>query len=1604
MKKFILLFLLVVFASGWSPIDTIPALKNLKTDITAQLNEIFDREISVESVSGSLINQIELNNVAIAKGKKLSEGSIIKAKKIVINYNPFKLAASRGNITAAISKIEIVEPEILVERSIHDEWNMAGLIPKSKPLEEKEKPQPLMISGKVVIKGGYGTYIDHMGWGEDLKGKAFTSKIRDLNGEIKLSGNRIDLSGTATSVIGSSVAYTKTTGNLNVRTGKYRFVVIANNVDIEKWGYYTLNIPHFKPLTGRSDMKMTMTNPPPRKKGLPIFFDGQFYIKGGTARVFDRSFSGVNGFVSVHDEEAVFKNLTGYREKVPVTANGRLYDFSVANYDINLDLPKTDSKEIRRAFPELENIDFSGKASANIHVGGNYGHPIFTGYAIADGKLFGQKLSGSLNLYSEGSVLQISSDNISAYGGRLYAKSIFDFTTSVPFLDINISGEGLNPGNALPIIPGQKEANLQASIKGSMQKFTIGSDLAFAGGGDISGFGTIEADRLDLLLSCRDLNISYGQFHGKLDSFTGKISGGLRDPGKDLQLEGEASFGDSMIAAQPISEASAAFKYKNNQMDISYLAFWLGSSRFYVTGRTGLNCRTDLLLEATSAEASDLKILDALLPKELTPVSGKLDISLSASGEITNIEKIDPGAFSVSGNCHLRNGLVSYENLKEAKLNINWHDSRLTLKDSRIRTNKSDILLNGTLEAGGKLDLNISGTLELANLRPVTIKYGRLSGSSRIVCHLEGKTGNPSFDLDFDGDDIRYNEIIIDRASGRIVYDGKNLLFAKPLDINQANDEYTISGNISIAKKPDLSLRLDVLKGDLSTAVDLIDKVNSEIGTKQLFGVSEKRNTIVLYPSKFQSPGKGSQLIYKSDGNKTTIGEIKKAESESTSYGKTMKEKAGRSVKGKFSGFVEIKGGIDNLSGALDFKVSGGTWESYTFDEMGIKAGLENGTFEVSSAYIKKGDGILAADGYFNPLSSASLDIKAENMPIDFLSLFIGKGKSFDGKFNMTAFLHGPVSSLEGYANIEAHKVNIGGVNLDTVVSEADYSNNTLNFKRTELVTGDKKAVISGRLPLDQSDISLGITMEGESLGLLTLASSDILWISGTGQGFVKITGNLNRPKFNGHISINDASVNLKLIESNLQSINSEINISSNVISTEGLSAKWVGKWTQNNINKIKLSGSIDLNNLFSKDRSLYVNLILKDGEYIVDIPNLYKGDLKIENFSLNGPLWLGSENPKAPKLSGIFDLSNGVIILPDMSKKINVPPLTLDLTLNIQKNSYVSAGEINNLLSTDLSNLNLSLELEGQNISISGLLDSPKILGKITFKHGTVNILNREFSIMTEDRQKEVFSSDLDKVKENTADFRSRSLPYLTLSAEINVKSVEKTAATIQSKTPTYTTTNVLVISRITGVPFSKEKEEGLNLAFYAFKEDSSKQPPELTPAGYDEQDIKVLLLPDFIKSSLGISEKGVAEVDANDVLADYLNSRLNTYLLRNVERDLAKSLELESLTLEYNFGKDLKNMLPTTKSPTEIGPQEMPETMYGIGAVKGFFGRLYLDVKYSQAVQEQAIINKAFLNYQITYKLNPVLSVVYYREPFSFIEQESDYYKVTLKAGYQL
>ncbi len=304
----------------------------------------------------------------------------------------------------------------------------------------------------------------------------------------------------------------------------------------------------------------------------------------------------------------------------------------------------------------------------------------------------------------------------------------------------------------------------------------------------------------------------------------------------------------------------------------------------------------------------------------------------------------------------------------------------------------------------------------------------------------------------------------------------------------------------------------------------------------------------------------------------------------------------------------------------------------------------------------------------------------------------------------------------------------------------------------------------------------------------------------------------------------------------------------------------------------------------------------------------------------------------------------------------------------------------------------------------MTGNLKAPSLRGEVKFKRGMINILNREFALISEEQQKMFYAADLEKVKGNTAVFygergREGLLPYLTLTSSVKVKNYEE----VQNKeTPKFVEEEVIVIARVIGMPFAAEKEKEISVKLDAFKEDKTKKPAEIISARIPEEEIKVLLLPDFIKAPLGLTKKGVEGVPASEVMVDYLNSRLQALLLRGAERELERTLGLESLTLEYNFGKDLRRLM-AREEPGVPPALTGEEKIFGIGFVKGFFDKFYIDVRYSQAIEERATEAYSFFNYQITYKLSPIFSIIYYNEPFISPEKGYPYYKLTLKAGYQ-
>ena len=157
-------------------------------------------------------------------------------------------------------------------------------------------------------------------------------------------------------------------------------------------------------------------------------------------------------------------------------------------------------------------------------------------------------------------------------------------------------------------------------------------------------------------------------------------------------------------------------------------------------------------------------------------------------------------------------------------------------------------------------------------------------------------------------------------------------------------------------------------------------------------------------------------------------------------------------------------------------------------------------------------------------------------------------------------------------------------------------------------------------------------------------------------------------------------------------------------------------------------------------------------------------------------------------------------------------------------------------------------------------------------------------------------------------------------------------------------------------------------------------------------------MLLPEFIQSLAGENQGGT---ETNALVADYLSGQVQSTVFRGLERELERKLGLENLTLQYDLGKNFRQALGASDQQNS----NSTTPAWQVGFTKGFFDRIYLNMNYSQFSQtsnQQQIPSQQIFNYQLTYKLTPIWSIIYYREPTSFTELTSGYQKGTLSAGF--
>jgi hypothetical protein len=1426
----------------------------------------------------------------------------------------------------------------------------------------------------------------------------------------------------------------KVSGTINFKTGNYKINVSASNANVEKWGNYAVPLEPLNFQGGEADVSLEFS--PPKTKGWPFSLIGEFSFTNAIGKFDKYKIEKTRGKLFMADESLAFRDFNGRINDIPLKTSGRLFNFIKQNLDFVATIRESELKNLAALFPQIEDLDIQGSGEAELTIQGTIPAPIVSGTInVKAGRFYNQAFSGESLFSFKQDILDVNVTDLLLYKGKIFGKCKVDFSKKIPELtlaadlrkidlvtlsqnapgivgdldgEMNLSGPMSNLKGDLSAslrdasFFGQPKDKLTSSFRVRDGDIYLESFSATSKASSIISSGKISRDlNFDFQAKAQGIRLSgegiFGEMEATVNSFQGDISWKLdkkffASPLKNLTASGQIKLSEGKVGDQLFDLAQGNFTVGKGLISIQDVSLQRKLSVLRASGQTGIGFPTSLNIAGENINLEDLKILNYLLPKEAKDPKGYANINIEITGELSKDTQI--ASFDPLLDLNAR-GEIDFTNLKAAEvpkakgiLKFQWQDRNLNFSECSFKTPGSDVSFDMFYGKDDQIKGKAQGIVDFSEFKKFTAKYGKINGKLGINLAAQGNFTDPDLAASFWLLDPRFNNIDFDKIEGSFVYFRNKLSFPKPLLLSNGKSQYELSGNLNLTE---LDLNFKIVRSDLSSFVNLSRNIQAEFSRRLYSPTAEKKSKINLSSLVLPTPRQFTQEeiinLYGHNGERKYF--LKSWQNMLKDVEKAIAAAPEENLGGKLTGNFYLKGKFNDLAGKFTGEVKDGFFRNFTFKRLGAEALLAHKKIKINKFELSKERGIFSFLGEIGFDGNIDLNLSARRMPLDTLKILFDK--EFKGTFDLNASLEGPFLNPKISAEAMGSNVTLAGLPFTQISFAVSKFNSTIFIHDFSLLEGKHLSSISGSIPLTSTGkIDLKADLKENALGLFNLLTNEVNWKKGSSAASINIGGTPEQPDINGNISLKNTSVRVKALNSEIKDIKGEAKIENNQMRIESLTGYWKGKSSRNYPNPLGLAGTIDLRRLFSKKRMVDLNLILSPTNIYADFPNLYVGQIKIKRAELSGPYYF--DFSKGPTLRGEADINNAVITLSQANgREEKALPLNFDLSVDLSKNVYAVMGDI---ATFDLSNIFMNLELQSKKLKISGSYAYPSLLGNIFLKRGTVTIFNREFSLLSSEEQNKYYPYDADKIRDNFARFtgekgREGIMPNVTITAQVDVDTFEEDVSGKLAKK------KVIILSHLQGVVGSTEKQRGLEVSFDSFTEDKTKTPYEIIPAGHSEQDIKVMLLPDFIKSLAGIED---TKADTNVVLADYINSRFQTFVFRGIERELEQRFGLESLTLEYNIGKDVRQAMGVEE---ERGfEEEKPD--WRVGFVKGFFDKLYVDVRYTQATEETAGEKRTYFNYQLTYKLSPIWSIIYYHEPTSLLEPSTSYQKMTLKAGF--
>ena len=1585
--------------------------EELKKIIELELSKSFQNEpVHIEKLDGGILSEISASGVSIS--------DVISCKKVDIKYDLFGTLIDRGDVLPNIVEIVFNEPVIKLNRDKKGELNLLKLLDLS-----GEEGDPLKIAGKILIREGTVRYKDYGTIYDQSVESGFEVVFSGLNGFltfINYPTMKINLDGRLQTMY--QVTPVHFSGDVALNGGFWLNLDIAS-LDLRLLNTYIFP-ENINVLKGDARLKLNLgsLDAPPKAGQLPIDLRIEALINDGKVK------SSLLGQGEISDLNGTF-NLDSFGMKFNRSkfkfmgarwrANGNILGYDKWKPNI---LFQTNNLEITRLsdmFPFLEKVDAAGSAVAKVHLIRNLFNPsVLVDFSIANGvynqqeildidgnlKYADQKLdiqvnkagfksgivrgSGKINLnttqnnvylvsHFKGVSLNSIIDNPAISGkilGKMVVKGSFnnlDLWTKVYAKDAVIFGQKVKYAELnSKILPG--------IIRFKRSAFSINDTPLYWDAEIRDRKFTLKIDSTNLVLTDDILNrellksqaLKVPEANRGVLNIDSEVSGVLdekfwKSPLERLEGRLNIAVKEGLMLGQEIGQASARVTLRDQVFNISSLKLVSAKSALNMHGRIDLKKNVNLVIKGSDVDLATLGILKLILPSDFRGVRGVGNLDLRVRGDLGLQKNSILEKLKINGELNLANFALVEQSMDNLKSKFSWNGEEVIIENMDAVVGQSHFSLTGKVGLDQSIDVAIAPNSKfyLDDFNVLFSDLGFLSGVASVSGSVKGKLASPELNVLTDLNNFKLNDFGLDRLRGKVAWKDQKLIITEGV-INQNNDKYDVNAllNLSAKKGQDFNVRIRIPSGNMKILTDTIDNAWKEIGRIQGRG-TQGNLTKVVRPEKKEKvdfkigtkPGArpGVVQIYRHQTNyPTVLNDLQQLSREVEVFRNPKKLGLVAQVKGTISGEMDIARIDGQLSAQANFEVLQGRLSSIEFDRFTLEATSQQHGIGIDVIFT---DGLLVGG--------------------EFDELLINANYGNDGwldinKFNMKVGKQTQENIIDGRLSIES----------------------IWNEKRK----GD--------------ELNLTARFEKNSVGMLSMFNPMIENIENDGRIYLKIGGTLYQPMMSGErLEFKNAKVlfnkKISVIQSPFEIAKADMSLKDNELNIDELQIVWKGKDTQYNKNTFNISGNVLLKDLtFIQPKWVVFNLdlALLKNSLLVDLSNIYTGELKLKKFTLRGDYHqpiseeakqtvlnnIQKEEEKGPVLKGTVSLLEGRIPVPEKKAATQKPSMLLDLSVDVGTEVFVNRAGLladRDLLNNIVGNFDFELRKTQEPIHVLGSLNTPAVEGDIIIEKGVLSSFLKQFEMIEKENKKKYFEQPED-IKENyvslamilrkEGEVRRKIQPSFHVVASTPVELAATTPGDDTSSTSIdYKTFLVILDGPITDI-------QSITFAKYDHLTDFSSDPEYITSYklisddGDLIEDVQMLelynaLMPSLIKDLPEIISEGLQSETSQALIRRYTETQadiLAKSFLRPIERGLARNVGLYDLKVKRNFGEDFNNLIGLSGDAVTTETQENGP-LFGLDLVEDLIAnRVFITLNTEVSGETPSDVRFTFGSYKLT------------------------------------